>query len=291
MHHREKNAFFVQTVKYGILTGCCILYAVAITMFLAPNSLAPGGVTGISIILNRITGVDTGTLIWLINIPIMVLGVRKFGLKFILSTIYCITLTSVLTNLLDSVGAVTKDPFLAAIAGSTLMAFSMGMIFKTGATTGGTDIIVKVLRLRIPHLKTGTLFLMIDAVIVTISAVIFRDVEKGIYAAITVYLTSTMLDTVLYGKDEAKLIYIISDRSQSITQRLLEELDIGVTHLQASGGYSKKEKSVIFCAVKKTIAPKTEEIVKQEDPQAFMIVSSATEIYGKGYKSYFVEKF
>ena len=131
---------------------------------------------------------------------------------------------------------------------------------------------------------------MTDIMIVTVSAFVFRDIDKALYAGLVVFTTSLILDVVLYGRDGAKLIYIISDRSEPITRRLLEELDIGVTHVKGSGAYSGREKSVILCAIKKQMAYKAEAIVKEEDPLAFMIVTSATEIYGEGYKSYFSEK-
>ena len=178
----------------------------------------------------------------------------------------------------------------AALAGSALLAVGIGLVFKAGATTGGTDIIVKVLRVRFPYLKTGFLFLLTDALIVAASAVVFGDIDSALYAAVAAILTSFILDIVLYGRDGAKLIYIISDRSEDITRRLLQELDIGVTHIQGSGAYSGREKNVILCAIKKQIAYKAEAIVKEEDPLAFMIVTSAMEIYGEGYKSYFSEK-
>ena len=286
----EKKTVKRQVWNYVVITVSCLIYAIGISLFLDPNSLAPGGVTGVAIILNRIIGVETGTLILLINIPILILGIRKFGVRFILSTLYATALTSTFTNLLMPFGTLTEEPFIAALAGSSLMALAMGGIFKCGATTGGTDIIVKVLRLKYPHLKTSSLFLMIDACIVTASAFVFQDIDRAVYAGLTVFLTSMMLDAVLYGRDEAKLIYIISDASSEITRRLLEELDIGVTHIQAIGAYSGKEKHVIFCAIKKQLAPKAEAVVKEEDPLAFMIVTSASEIYGQGYKNIFSEK-
>lgn len=286
----ERKTIPQRIMDYLVITLASAIYAVAVGLFLDPNSLAPGGVTGISIILNRLTGLETGTLMLMINVPILALGMWKFGFRFILSTLYCTALTSLFTNVFAPIGAATKDPFLAALVGSAMMALAMGLVFKAGATTGGTDIIVKVLRLRFPYLKTGSLFLLTDAVIVTAAAFVFRDIDKALYAGLVVFVTSALLDVVLYGRDGAKLIYIISDHSESITKRLLEELDIGVTHVQGSGAYSGKDKNVIMCAIKKQIAYRAEEIVKQEDPLAFMIVTSATEIYGEGYKSYFSEK-
>jgi len=290
LQYLEKKTPLRRLMEYGVITVGSFIYAVAVSLFLDPNMLAPGGVTGISVILNRITGVETGTWILLLNIPILILGAWKFGLRFIISTVYCIVLVSVFTNLLTPIGAVTEDPFLAALAGAALMALSIGWVFKAGATTGGIDIIVKVLRIKIPHLKTGSLYLMMDAAVVTLSAFVFKDIDRALYAGGVVLVASFLLDVVLYGRDEAKLIYIISDKSENIAKRLLEELDIGVTYMQGSGAYSGKDKKVIMCVMRKPLSPKAEEIVKQEDHQAFMIVTSAMEIYGEGYKSYFSEK-
>lgn len=170
------------------------------------------------------------------------------------------------------------------------MAVSLGMVFKAGATSGGTDIIVKLLRLRLPHLKTGLLFLLTDAVIVTASAFVFKDIDTALYAGLVVVINSVLLDVVLYGRDGAKMFFIISDRHREIGNRLLEELDISATYISGRGAYSGMDKDVILCIVKKHLSPKLEEIVRQEDPRAFTIITSATEIYGEGYKSIFSQK-
>ena len=252
--------------------------------------MAPGGVTGIAIILSRIVPLETGTLILLINIPIILLGMWKFGIRFIISTFYAIAMTSLFTNLFAPFGAATDDILLAALAGSALIAVSIGSIFKRGATTGGTDIIIKCFRLKFPHLKTGALFFITDVCIVTVSGFIFKDVDAALYAGIAVIVTAVVLDVVLYGRDGAKLVYIISDCQERITDRVLADLDVGVTHLSGAGAYSKKDKKIIMCVVKKPLLPRIEEVVKEEDSDAFMIVTSATEIFGEGYKSYFSEK-
>lgn len=276
--------------KYIQIAVGAVLYAIGVSLFLDPNSLAPGGVTGIAIILNRITDVETGTWILLINIPILLVGLWKFGMKFLISTIYCTGLISILTNAMSRYEPITGDRFLACIVGGTLLAVGIGLVFKAKATTGGTDIIVKLLRLKFPHMKTGGLFLLIDAFIVAGSAFLLKDLEVALYAGICVFLISQVLDFVLYGRDEAKLIYIISDCHEQIAKRLLDQLSVGVTYVEGIGAYSGKGKKVIMCAVKKSMAPKTEDVVREEDPQAFMIVTSATEIYGQGYKSYFSER-
>ena len=279
-----------RVMDYLSITAASLIYAAAVSLFLDPNSLAPGGVTGIAIILNRLTNLETGTWMLLINIPILAVGTWKFGLRFILSTMYCTALTSLFTNYLTPFGPVTTDPLLATLAGGVLMAVSLGMVFKAGATTGGTDIIVKLLRLRVPHLKTGSLFLITDALIVAISAFVFRNIDVALYAGLVVVVNSLLLDVVLYGRDGAKLIFIIADRSERIVERLLAELDVGATYISGRGAYSGKDTKVIMCVIKKQLSPKAEEIVRQEDPLAFMIVTSATEIFGEGYKSIFSEK-
>lgn len=286
----QKKTWKRRVLDYLMITVASFIYAVAVSLFLDPNSLAPGGVTGIAIILNRLSGLETGTWVLLINIPIIILGMWKFGLHFILSTLYCTAATSFFINLLAAFGVATEDRFLAALVGGTLMAVGIGLVFKAGATTGGTDIIVKLLRLRFPHLKTGSLFLITDAIIVTVSAFVFKDLDVALYAGVVVFVNSTLLDVVLYGRDGAKLIFIISDAHASITKRLLEELDIGVTYISGTGAYSGREKSVIMCVMKKQISAQVEVIVREEDPDAFMIVTSATEIFGEGYKSIYSEK-
>ena len=276
--------------KYIIITAASLVYAAAVSLFIDPNNMAPGGVTGISIVLNRILPVSTGTLILFLNIPILVFAIWQFGLKFTLSTIYATVLISIFTNILSSCGAATYDRLLAAVAGGILTAVSVGVIFKAGATTGGMDIIVKALRIRLPHLKTGNLFFIADAIVVAISGIVFGDIDAALYAAILVSCTSFALDVVLYGRDEAKLLYIISNRHQEITERILKELRIGTTLISARGAYSGSEKQVIMCAVKKTVYPRVEQIVREEDADSFMIITSASEIFGEGYKSYFSER-
>lgn len=276
--------------KYIIISAAAFVYAVGVSLFTDPNDMAPGGVTGISIILSRVLPVSTGTLIMLINIPILIFGVWKFGLGLTISSIYATALISVFTNLLAPLGAATDDILLAALSGGVLIAISVGVIFRVGATTGGVDIIIKALRLRFPHLKTGKIFFIMDAMVVTLSGIVFRDINAALYAAISAICTSLVMDLVLYGRDEAKLIYIISGNASQIAQRLLEDVDIGVTYINGQGAYSGDNKKVIMCVVKKAVSPRAQEIVKQEDPHAFMIITSATEVFGEGYKSYFSER-
>lgn len=275
---------------YILITIAAFIYSAAISLFLDPNSMAPGGVTGISMILNRLTHVETGTWIFVINIPILLVGMWKFGFKFLLSTIYCTVVTSIVTNLLAPFDAVTDDKLLAALVGGAMMAVALGIVFKAGASSGGTDIIIKLLRIRFPHLKTGVLFFVTDALIVAASAFFMADIDTALYAGLVVVINSLLIDVVLYGRDGAKMFFIISDKHEAIANRLLVELDLGVTYISATGAYSGKDKQVIMCIMRKILSPKAEDVVRQEDPTAFMIITNATEIYGEGYKSIFSQK-
>ncbi len=286
----RKNKFgdmFINLI--GIALGSFI-YACGISLFLDPNNLAPGGASGLAIIFNRITGLETGTLYFIINVPIMLLGLWKYGVRFIATTFFSILINSYFTNMLAGVGALTSDPLIATMAGSVLVGVGVAIVFKSRATTGGTDIIVKVLHDKYKHIKTGVIFLLTDIVIVAFSGFVFKDINIIMYALISVFVQGKVLDMVLYGGDEAKLFYIISDKPQAISERILKEIDITATFLQGKGAYTGKEKQVILCVARKQQGPAIEEIVKSEDKDAFMIISSANEIYGEGYKNIMSDK-
>lgn len=287
MNHCKKLIY-----EYSVMTIGCILYAIGIALFLDPNHLAPGGVTGLSIILSQFLPLETGTLIFVFNIPIIILGYLKLGRKLIIRTAYCVFLTS---TFIDGINAyysvaITDDLLISAIAGCGLLGIGIGLIMKKSGTTGGTDIVVRLLRKRFPHIRTGAFFTVLDCVVVGLSAIAFKDIVLALYALIAVVVSAYALDKVLYGTDEAKLLYIISDKSRPITERLLKDLEVGVTYIQGKGAYSGKEKDVIMVVMRKAVAPKAEEIVKEVDPTAFMIITSASEVYGEGHKNIFSEK-
>lgn len=273
----------------GIAIGSFI-YACGISLFLDPNNLAPGGASGLAIVLNRICNIETGTLYFIINVPIMVIGLWKYGVRFIASTFFSILLNSIFTNRLAKLGALTDDLFIATMAGSVLVGVGVAIVFKSKATTGGTDIIVKVLHDKYKHIKTGVIFLLTDIVIVAFSGLVFKDINIIMYALVSVFVQGKVLDIVLYGGDEAKLFYIISDNPDAISERIMKDIDITVTFLKGKGAYTGKEKQVILCVARKQQGPAIEEIVKAEDKDAFMIISSANEIYGEGYKNIMSEK-
>ena len=258
----RKNKYVMLAMKLVVIAVASIIYAVGISLFLDPNNLAPGGVTGISVILNRMTGAPTGTIYFLINIPIVILGIWKFGFQFMGKTAFAVMMTSFFTNLFAGMGAFTDDPILAALFGSVLMATGIGLIFRTGATTGGTDIIIKIIRQHFPYLKTGFLFQCTDVIIVAISGLVFKNVNTALYALIAVLINGKALDYVLYGGDEAKMVYIITSKPNEIGKQIMNEIESGVTYLHGTGGWTGDEKKVIFCVVRRTQGPQVEELVK-----------------------------
>lgn len=276
--------------RYFILTAAAFIYAVAISLFLDPNDIAPGGVTGLSILVNRFVPLPVGTINLLLNVPIVALGLWKFGWRFIASTMYTLAMTTVFIDTLSPFGAVTDDLLIAAVLGGALIGVSLAYVFKAGATTGGADIIVKVMRTKWQHIKTNMLFLAFDSMVIVASWIVFRDLTVAFYAGIAVAVDSVVMDRVLYGSDEAKLFFIISNEPTKMKQRIMGELDITTTIVPAIGAYTKEQKEMLMVVTRKQIAPKLEEIVKDEDSGAFMIIASANEIYGEGYKDIMRDK-
>lgn len=278
--------------RYVFITFTAALYAVGIALFLNPNNLAPGGISGIAIILKKmfpgLPGV--GMLILLINIPILAVGIKKFGIKFILSTMYSLIVSSVLIDILPivfNVNGVTDNKMLASVIGGATFGLGMGLMFRLDTTTGGLDIIVKIIKQRKPHLKTGQIYFLLDVVILAASAMAFKDVEVALYAAIAIYVSMVVMDRAIYGGDEATLVYIISEKRELIARRMMKEVNVGATVIQAKGAYSNETTEVIMCVMKKQTLVKVRNILKQTDSGAFMIVSSANEVFGQGFKDHF----
>lgn len=271
--------------KYFMITVATVIYAIGVSLFLDPNGIVPGGFTGVAMIIGHyIPQLGTGTIVLILNIPLIIAAIFVFGFKFFAPTIYAVGLSSVLIDIFAQWGPVTENLMLAALAGGFTMAVSLEIILREGATTGGTDVIVKLLRKKYKNLSTGNLFIITDGIIVLLSAVVFKDIENALYAVICIVVYSTVIDMILYGRDEAKIIYIISDKYEAITNRLLNELDAGATFLEGIGAYSGAEKKVVMCVVKKRMAAKALKIIKIEDEASFAIVTTANEVFGEGYK-------
>lgn len=284
--------FFSLLKKYSFITIASFLYALGLTLFLEPNRIVPGGVTGIAMLLRGLSGIATGTWYLLLNIPLLLFGLFQFGLRFSIAGLYSTLMISIFANVIPVflTGFPQVDLLAGTVAGGILCGLGLGIVFRQHTTTGGLDILVKYLRKRFPYIKTGMLFFIFDVIIILVYASVLGTINLIIYSCLVVYLSSKTMDTVLYGMDSAELIYIISNQSQEVARQLLYELGVGVTNLQAKGGFSAGDKQVILCAVKKRFTPEVEEIVKNIDQSAFLIISSASEIYGEGFKDFFIEK-
>jgi len=283
-----------QIGQWLLITVGCLFYSMGIAFFLNPNALAPGGVSGIAIIVNRLTALPTGLMIVLMNIPLLLAGCFVIGKVFLIKTIYAIALSSTMIDLwpkvLPSFCPITTDKMLAGIAGAVLSAIGIGLIFRCGGSTGGTDVVTKLLRRKVRNIKTGAIFLIIDSMIVTASAIAFRNIENALYAGIALFVTSKVIDLILYGTDGAMLLIIISRTPEILAERLLRDVDAGVTFAKGSGAYTGEEKRIIICAIKKHHFHMAKDLVKREDPSAFMIVTSASEVFGEGYKPHDAEE-
>ncbi|MBO4501630.1 MAG: YitT family protein [Clostridia bacterium] len=288
----KKNNIKQLTKRLALMFVGAIIYAVGVAFFLNPHGIAPGGLTGVSVMINHFfPQINTGILVLLLNVPLMIAGLIRFGKDFLVSTIWSTVASSLLISGMEDIIRnyqllLTQDKFLSALAGGALMGVGMGIIFRKGGTTGGSDIVVKFLRQKYRHLKTGVLFIIIDSTIVAASAVVYKDIDMGLLAGITVAVASYVFNNVLYGGDSARLTFIISDRPEQIVSRLLDELSIGASYVNGSGAFTGTEKRIIMCAAKNRTFPLVKQIVHEEDPRAFLIVSSANEIYGEGFKVY-----
>ena len=290
---KQKLLHFLQCLV--LLTVGASIYGFGIAVFLDPNHLAPGGVSGLSIIINSLVDIGPGVWIFMINIPIMIIGLIVFKFKFLMGTLYAIALSSAIIEIIDRgfshlIPDMQDHLLLAAAAGGVLVALGIGLVFRGGGSTGGFDIIVKLLRRKFRHMKTGVLYLALDVTVITLSAIVFHDVLVAMYAVVTVFTNSTVLDLVLYGKDNAKMVYIVTDHPDAVADRLMKEVETGVTLLHGEGAYTKKNKKVLMCVLHDQQYPMLRDVVKQEDKHAFLIVTKATEIFGEGYKNHYAEE-
>ncbi len=278
-----------QVVRFSTIALGCLCYALGLALFLNPNDLAPGGVSGISIMLNRFVPLEVGTLILIINIPLIVVAFIKFGGRFMGLTIFATVLSSTIMDVLQAIipkgYAVTHDRLLAGIFGGAIMSLGIGIIFRAGGTTGGSDIIIRLIRLKHRHIKTSTVFLITDCVIVGVSALVFGNIETALYAGIALGVQSRVLDFVLYGGNEARMIFIVTANPDQINRVLIEKFAISSTVIKAQGAYSGKGKTLLMVVLKKQLFPKIRDAVAVADPKSFLVVSSASEIFGEGYLS------
>ena len=274
--------------SYLWITLASVVYAVGFNWCYEPNRIGFGGITGVAQIINAILpAAPIGTVVIILNVPLFLLGWRFLGGHLLLSSLYAMFISSLAIDLLHLVYEFQPmDPVLATIYGGVLMGGSLGVIFLQGATTGGTDLIARLLKLKLAWLPMGKLLMAIDLAVILAVAVAFGNLDSALYGVVALYLSSKVMDLVLYGLDTAKVAYIISDRHQEIAQRLIRDLDRGVTLLRGEGGWSGREKRVIMCAFKQRQIVAMKEIVRDIDPAAFLIVCDAHEVMGEGFREY-----
>ena len=271
--------------QYAMITLACALYAVGFNWCFDPNHLSVGGFTGVAQIINFfIPQIPIGVAIIVLNLPLFLLSWTKVGRHWLYATLYATLVSSGMIDLLAGVYTFRPmEPMLAAVYGGVIVGLGCGLMLRYSATTGGTELAARLLKLKLPGLSIGTLCLAIDTIVVVSYAAVFRDLTQALYAMVALFVVCKVMDRVVYGGNGAKMAYIISERYEEITAKLLE-LDRGVTLLEGRGGYSGKAKNVILCAFSRgaqIVAIKS--IVKQADPDAFIIVCDAYEILGEGF--------
>ena len=274
--------------SYLWITLASVVYAVGFNWCYEPNQIGFGGITGVAQIVNALLpAAPIGTVVIILNVPLFLMGWKFLGGHLLLSSLYAMFISSLAIDLLHLVCVFQPmDPVLATIYGGVLMGGSLGVIFLQGATTGGTDLIARLLKLKLAWLPMGKLLMAIDLAVILAVAVAFGNLDSALYGVVALYLSSKVMDLVLYGLDTAKVAYIISDRHQEIAQRLIRDLDRGVTLLRGEGGWSGREKRVVMCAFKQRQIVAMKAIVRDIDPAAFLIVCDAHEVMGEGFREY-----
>ena len=274
--------------RYAIISLGCLIYALAFNWCYAPNDIAYGGFTGVAQIINSLGGVlSVGTLVFFLNLPLFLLGWKLLGGQLLVSSLYAMTLSSFLIDLLDRLVSFSPmDPLLACIYGGAILGVSLGLILGQGATTGGTDLLARLLKLPLPWLPMGKLLLGLDLVVICTCALVFQNLNTALYGLVALYLSTTVMDMVLYGLDTAKVAFIITACPEQVARALTQDLERGVTILQGEGAWSGESRQVLMCAFKQRQIVSMKQRVKDLDPDAFLIVCNTHEVLGNGFRRY-----
>lgn len=291
----KRGALWGQSIDvlYDIVGS--VAYALGTICFVAPSNIAPGGASGIAIMLNFLFGWPIGITTFVINIPLLLLALRFLGRKFTMRTIRSVVISTVVMDFVVApisvaidipklLGTIYGDRLLGALFGGVLVGAGLGIIFLRDSTTGGTDIAGRLLRLKFPHLQMGRAMLVFDATVLIVSIGVFGSLESGLYGMITIFVTSRVIDGMLYGVDRGNMVLVVSEQTAAIAPDLMQELDRGVTFLKGQGAYSGKDTDVLVSAVRKSEFHRLRTIVYEHDPKAFIIVTEAGEILGEGFK-------
>ena len=283
MDFKSKKLSFAIDVLVDFVAA--IVYGSGISLFTAPNHIAPGGVSGISTIIFHLTGFPIGVVSFVLNLPLLALAFKFLGFKFSIKTLKTVVITSVVIDyLLVYFPKYTGDPILAALFGGVLVGGGLALVFLRGSTTGGTDIVSRLIQLKHPYIQMGKILLLLDVVVLAVSAIAYKSIEAALYGMISIFVASRIIDSILYGQDNGKLLLIMSAKSGEIAQAILRRIERGVTLLESKGAYSGLEGEVIMCAVRRFEYIKCKNIIKEIDPAAFIIITDAGEILGEGFR-------
>ncbi len=263
-----------------------LLYSAGINCFTAPNDIAPGGVSGLATVISYLSNhtVSIGLVFGLINIPLIVAGFLRLGKALMAKTVLAVAVTTLCTDFLSSLFPVyVGDRIIAAVFGGVLMGAGLGIVYNRDGTTGGTDIINKIIQKAKPHLSLGFIMMITDAVVVLVSILAFGNLESGLYAIIAIFVSSRLMDYILYGGREGKAVLIFSEKAEEIGKAITTSISRGATYLKGEGVYTGADKNVICCAVPKNEYVKLKRIVKEYDAKAFIITATADEVLGEGF--------
>ena len=281
----NKQKILSLVIKYLVIVLGSAIYATGFSFFLYPNSVVTGGVTGIAMIINYLTQIPVGVLTIIMNIPLFILALRKLGLRFCIGSLVGMILASVFVDILTPLRInATTNVLLAALYGGLIEGAGLGLVYRVGASTGGSDIASKLLRARYPYINLGTIILLVDLVVVLAFAVIFKKFDSVMYSIIAMFVSTRVVDFVLYGVSTSKLCFIITDSTDQVKEAITTTLHRGATILHGEGAYSGLSKEVILCAVKKQQVVELRRLVRSIDENAFIIFATAQEVFGEGFQ-------
>lgn len=262
-----------------------LLYAVGIEIFIAPNQIVTGGVTGVALILNFLFGLPIGTLTLAMNLPLLAIGWKKLGRSFLLRTLRTVALIWVAVDfLMPLFPKYYGEKMLAAVFGGVLLGISLAMVLTSGGSTGGTDIVVKLLLLKSPHISLGNMVMLTDIVVVVAGAIVYRDIETILYGIVLIYVSGEVIDRMVKGSDARWMVLAMSAMGKEISREVGQEIGRGTTLIEAQGGYSGQKLPLMLCIVDAREMFALKKLIKRIDPKAFVIVSQAAEILGEGFK-------
>ncbi len=269
--------------KIVMITVGCFFYALAFNLFLDPLKISPGGISGIAMVVKYIWGLPVGSGIILMNIPLFIAAYLRLGRPFVLWSMFATVVSSLMIDLSSRLPVPLEDLMLASICGGVFIGVGIGLIIRGGATTGGSDIISKLLQRSHPYIKMGNAVMLVEGVIIALSSVVFQDISLMIYAFIALYISGRVMNMILYGPEFAAMVYIISDQYEAIGDAIQDELGRGITYLDGSGGYLRTPKKVILCALSKKQVMSIRALVERLDPNAFLIITEGHQIIGDGF--------